>query len=90
MTRVTATELRLRISALLDRVVHHGERIAVERYGKPVAAIVCLEDLELLESIDDRLDIEAARKALRESGSRSWDKVRDALAQQDGPGAWTP
>ena len=85
MTRVAASKLRTTISDLLDRVVHHGERIAVERYGKPVAALVSPEDLELLEAIENRIDIEAARKALREPGRRRWDEVRAELAQQDDP-----
>ena len=83
MTRVAATKLRTAISDLLDRVVHHGERVAVERYGKLVAALVSPEDLELLEAIEDRMDIEAARKALREPGRRSWDEIRAELALQD-------
>ena len=83
MTKVAATELRTAISDLLDRVVHHGERVAVERYGKPVAALVSSEDLQLLEAIENRMDLEAARKALREPGRRSWDEVRAELALQD-------
>ena len=83
MTRVAATKLRTAISDLLDRVVHHGERVSVERYGKPVAALVSSADLELLEAIENRMDIEAARRALREPGRRSWDEVRAELALQD-------
>lgn len=83
MTRVAATKLRTAISHLLDRVVHHGERVTVERYGKPVAALVSSADLELLEAIENRMDIEAARSALREPGRRSWDEVRAELALQD-------
>ncbi len=85
MTKVAATKLRITISDILDRVVHHGERVAVERYGKPVAALVSPEDLELLEAIEDRMDIEAARKALREPGRRSWDEVKAELALQNDP-----
>ena len=85
MTKVAATKLRITISGLLDRVVHHGERVTVERYGKPVAALVSPEDLELLEAIENRMDIEAARKALREPGRRSWDKVKTELALQNDP-----
>ncbi len=83
MNRVAATKLRITISDLLDRVVHHGERVAVERYGKPVAALVSPEDLELLEAIEDRMDIESAREALSEPGRRSWDEVRAELALRD-------
>ena len=81
MTTVAATKLRTTISDLLDRVVHHGERVAVERYGKPVAALVSSADLQLLEAIENRMDIEAARKALKETGRRSWNEVRAELAR---------
>lgn len=64
-------------------MVHHGERVAVERYGKPVAALVSPEDLELLEAIENRMDIEAVRTALREPGQRGWDEVRAEIAPQD-------
>lgn len=83
MTKVAATQLRFLISGLLDRVIHHGERVAIERYGKPVAALVSPEDLELLEAIENRMDIEAAQEALKEPGRRSWDEVRAGIALQD-------
>lgn len=83
MATVSSTTLRITISDLLDRVVHHGERIVVERYGKPVAALVNPEDLRLLEAIENRMDLEAARKALEEPGRRSWDEARAALVQED-------
>ena len=71
---------------LLDRVAHHGERVAVDRYGKPVAALVSSKDLELLEAIEDRMDFEAAREALREPGRRRWDAVKGELTLQDDAG----
>jgi prevent-host-death family protein len=83
MNKVAATRLRTSISELLDRVVHHGERVAVERYGKPVAALVSPADLQLLEAIENRMDLEAARIALGEPGRRSWKEVRAELAPED-------
>lgn len=83
MASIAASRLRTMISDLLDRVVHHGERIAVERYGKPVAALVSPEDLKLLEAIENRMDLDAAREALREPGRRSWDEIRSELVLPD-------
>ena len=80
MNRVTATTLRKEFSDILNRVVYGGERIAVERYGKTVAALVSTDDLKLLETLEDRTDVEMARQALREPGSRSWTEVRAELA----------
>jgi hypothetical protein len=41
-----------------------------------------MEDLELLERLEDRIDIEAAREALtevREHGTVSWEKLKSDL-----------
>ena len=39
------------------RVAYKGERIVLERHGKDVAALVSVEDLELLEELEDRTDL---------------------------------
>ncbi len=80
MAKVSATKLRSAFSDTLNRVVHQGERIAVERYGKTVAALVSADDLELLEALENRTDLKAAQKALKEPGHRSWDEIRAELA----------
>lgn len=59
-------EVRTNMAEALNRVVYQGERVILERRGKGVAAIVSLEDLALLEAVEDREDVAAARKALAE------------------------
>lgn len=46
MKTVGVAEAKARLSELLGRVVHRGERIIVQRRGKPIAALVPLKDLE--------------------------------------------
>jgi PHD/YefM family antitoxin component YafN of YafNO toxin-antitoxin module len=79
MTRLAATIVRETFSDSLNRVAYQGERIALERRGKTVAALVSAEDLELLEALEDRIDLAAARKALKEPGRRDWAKVKAGL-----------
>jgi prevent-host-death family protein len=43
------------IPQTLDKVRVRGERVVLEKHGKPVAAIVPMDDLELLEEIDESL-----------------------------------
>ena len=53
--------------------------MVVERRGKGVAAIVPVGDLEFLEALEDRLDLEAARAALKEAekkGTVSWAQLK--------------
>lgn len=81
MIRLDATRVRREWAEMLDRVAHKGERIAVRRHGKTAAALVSAEDLELLERLEDRMDLEEARKSLREAekgGTVSWARVKKA------------
>jgi len=64
----SAVEARERFADLVNRSAYRGERITLTRRGKGVAAVVPIEDLQLLEQIEDRIDIEEARKALKEPG----------------------
>jgi prevent-host-death family protein len=79
MTKLAATAARDSFSEIINRVAYTGERIALERHGKTVAALVSAEDLELLQALEDRIDLAAARRALKEPGRRSWTKVKAEL-----------
>lgn len=84
MTRLSVGEARKDMAATLNRVAFGGARIVVHRRGKDVAALVPIEDLELLERIEDRLDVEAALAVEAEAAERgekpvSWEKVKAAL-----------
>ncbi len=64
---------------MLDRVAEGGERIVPDRGGKSVAALVPIEDLELLREIEDRLDNEAAARAGTERGRIDWSALKRDL-----------
>ncbi len=76
---VSTMEARRNLADLLNRVLYRNERVVISRRDKNLAALVPLEDLEFLEELEDRMDIEAARKALRERGSIPWEKVKADL-----------
>ena len=49
MTRkVTASEAKAQLSALIAEVAYGGERFVIEKRGKPVAALISVEDLKTL------------------------------------------
>ena len=81
MTTLAAAKVRRDWAETLDRVAHKGERIVVSRHGKRSVALVSAQDLELLELLEDRIDLEEARAALGEAkrkGTISWAKVKVA------------
>lgn len=79
MKTLEASTLRQGISDALNRVAYTGERISIRRYGKPIAALVSVEDADLLDAFEDRLDLAAAKKALKEKGSIPWAEVKKRL-----------
>ena len=80
MNEGTSTaKARADFSDLLNRAAYGRERVLINRRGKPFAAIVPLEDVKLLETIEDHIDIELARKVMAESeGTTTWE---DALRE---------
>jgi prevent-host-death family protein len=58
MTRIEATRARQEFADAINRVAYRRDRIVVSRRGKDVAAIVPIDDLEVLR----RCEEEHARK----------------------------
>ncbi len=77
--KLTTSTARQNFSDIVNRAAYGGERIIVHRRKKPVAAVVPIEDLELIERIEDELDIRAALKALKEPGAIPWESVKKKL-----------
>src|SRR5262245_22559704 len=67
MATMTVAEAKNRFSDVLRRAEYGGERVIVERHGKPVAAIVSTEDLRRLEAAENAADLRDAQVALTEA-----------------------
>lgn len=66
---ISVSKARDEFADVFNRVAFAGERVVVGRRGKTRVAMVPIEDFELLESLEDKVDLAAARKALREKGA---------------------
>ena len=76
--KLTASEARQNFSDILNRAAFGRERVLVHRGKKPVAAIMPVEDYKFLEDLEDRIDIEEARKRLNEP-TIPWSKIKKEL-----------
>ena len=79
MTSLSISDVRNNLGDLVNRTLYKGERFTISRKGKPAAVLVSVEDANLLVALEDRIDLEAARRALKEPGLISWEKVKEDL-----------
>lgn len=78
-TSIPTAEAKDTFIDLVNRVAHDKERIILTRRDKPIAALISLEDFKLLESIQNKDDLEEATEALKEAraqGSISLDELK--------------
>ncbi len=55
MTReIPVTQARAELAELVNRVAYSGERVVLTRHGRPLAALVSSDDLELLEALAEQ------------------------------------
>lgn len=76
---LTASKAREAFADTINRVAYGGERIVLRRRGKPLAAVVPVEDLAFLEELEDKIDVELAKKALKSGKSIPYEKLRREL-----------
>ena len=67
MNSMTTVEAQDRFADVVRRAAVDKERLVVTDEGRALAAIVPIEDMELLEELEDRLDVEEAMVAIAEA-----------------------
>jgi prevent-host-death family protein len=70
---------RRHFAALIARVARWKDRVVLTRQRKPLAAVVPIEDMALLEKIEDREHLRAARAALRETKRKGMVPTRSGI-----------
>jgi len=75
----TTVEARNHFGDVINRAAYAKERVILTRRGQKLAAVVPIEDLELLKKLEDRIDLEAIKEALKEPETVPWDQVKVEL-----------
>ena len=79
MTVMSMTNARQDFTALANGVMFNRERVCISKNNKPAFALVPIEDLQILEALEDRIDLNEALKALKEPGSISLKALKKKL-----------
>jgi prevent-host-death family protein len=81
MAGITTVEARDQFSEIVNRAAYGKERVVITRRGKDLVAVVPIEDVQLLEELEDRIDLEEARAALAEAGEVGTIPLADVKAR---------
>ncbi len=65
---ITTADARKHFADIVNSVAYGKEPVILTRRGQEIAALVSIEELQLLQKIEDHIDIEDAKKALDEPG----------------------
>lgn len=72
---ISVTKMRENLAEIIGEVRFAHKRIKLTSNGKNVGAIIPLEDLELLEVLEDKIDIELVEQASKDGQFYSLDQV---------------
>lgn len=79
MTEMPISEARDHLGEVVAKVEHAHERAVLTRHGRPVAAVVSIDDLRRLEAAEDAADLAATQEALASTEPRT--SHRDVLSE---------
>lgn len=82
IAELSVAELREQLAETLNEVRYTKARRLVTKHGRKVAAVVSVEDLRLLETLEDIVDVQVARErlaSLEQEGAVSWDALQKEL-----------
>jgi len=63
---VSVSEARQTFADLVNRVAYRNERVLITRRGRPIAAVIPMEQVDFLERAEDEYDLREALEALKE------------------------
>ena len=83
MSERRISEARESFSNTINRVAFGGERVVLTRHGRRIAAVVPIDDLDLLEALEDEHDLDAVRQALADPANIdriAWEDLKAKLS----------
>ncbi len=71
MAKIAVIDARKDLADILNRAAYGKERVVLTRRGKDVAAIVPMDDLNVLEAIEDHMDVTESEKIMARVRARA-------------------
>ena len=80
LKKITTADARKKFAKIVNQVAFGNDSFVLTRRGEPIAAIISMKELKLLQDLEDQLDIEDAWEAKEEAGeSIPWEELKKEL-----------
>lgn len=79
MRQINASEARAKFADLVNSAAFGDERIIITRSGKEVVALVPFADLQLLDFLESRIDVEEAKKEIEKAPKNDQKRIIASL-----------
>ena len=80
LNKITTADARKKFSNIINRVAFGDESFVLTRRGEPMAALVSMKELKLLQEFEDRVDIDDAWEAKNDPGEPiPWEDLKKEL-----------
>jgi prevent-host-death family protein len=79
MIQICMTKARRNLNDIVNLVISTGQRICIKKNNKPAMAIVPIEDIEMIEAMEDKIDVEEALKELKKGKFISLNTLKKKL-----------
>lgn len=80
LKKITTADARKKFANIINQVAFGNDSFVLTRRGEPIAAIVSVKELKLLQDLEDQIDIEDTWEAKKEAGeSIPWEELKKEL-----------
>lgn len=79
---ISTADARDRLAEIVNRAAYGKERVVLSRRGKPLAALVPIEDIQALEALEDQRDAQELQARMAEWKQEA--EARLAAGEADG------
>ena len=80
LRKISTADARKKLANIVNRVAFGKENFVLTRRGEPLAALVSVDDLKLLQELEERTDVDDAWRARAESEETvSWEELKKEL-----------
>ena len=80
LKKITTADARKKFSNIINRVAFGDESFVLTRRGEPMAALISMRELKLLQELEDKIDVDDAWKAKNEPGEPvPWEELKKEL-----------